>query len=174
MRQLLRTTTAYRAMAQGDLRTVLVLFPDGKYLRMLLKECAKRFFGAEDGSRTAALIEKEAFSDCPIFPAEGGKLTADDCGRIVEEGPSCKRAGGASVNASVNTSAMPQSTRRKRTPSPTASSPPPRTFAVFVTHVRFFVLRRKALRTVPLTASTPADPARRAPTTARNPTSGEG
>ena len=42
-------------------------------------------FRREDGSRTAALIEKEAFSDCPIFPAEGGKLTADDCGRIVEE-----------------------------------------------------------------------------------------
>ena len=85
MKQLLRSTTAYRAMAQGDFRSALVLFPDGKYLRDLLKECAKRFFGAEDGSRVAALIDGENFSDCLFFPEAGGKLNVEDCERIVEE-----------------------------------------------------------------------------------------
>ncbi len=82
---LLRSTNAYRAIAQGDFLSALVLFPDEKYLRVLLKECAKAFFRAEDGSRTAALIEKESYSDCLIFPAEGEKPSVDDCERILEE-----------------------------------------------------------------------------------------
>ena len=85
MKELLRSTTAYRAMGRGEFGAALVLFPDEKYLRMLLKECAKRFFGAEDGSRTAALIDGETFSDCLIFPEEGGKLNAEDCDAISEE-----------------------------------------------------------------------------------------
>lgn len=85
MKQLLRSTTAYRAMERGEFGAALVLFPDEKYLRMLLKECAKRFFGAEDGSRVATLIDSETFSDCLIFPEEGGKLNTDDCDAISEE-----------------------------------------------------------------------------------------
>lgn len=85
MTELLRTTSAYRAILQGGFQSALVLFPDGKYLRALLKECAKAFFRAKDGSRVAALIDKESFADCLFFPAAGGKLSADDCAAISEE-----------------------------------------------------------------------------------------
>lgn len=90
MRELLRSTIAYRSIAaEGKTNTqaqaALVLFPDGGYLRALLRECAKAFFCAEDSSRESMLIEKECFSDCLFFPSEGGKLTADDCAQIVDE-----------------------------------------------------------------------------------------
>lgn len=87
MKQLLRTTSAYRAFAadRGGAQSSLVLFPDAKYLRALLRECAKAFFGAKDGSRECGLIEKESFSDCLFYPAEGSKLTADDASAIIEE-----------------------------------------------------------------------------------------
>ena len=85
MKQLLRSTTAYKAMKAGAFRSALVLFPDEKYLRTLLKECAKRFFGAEDGSRVATLIDGENFSDCLLLPKEGAKWTVDDCEKISEE-----------------------------------------------------------------------------------------
>lgn len=90
MKTLIRATTAYRRIAaeakQGNTaHTTLVLFPDAQYLRLFLTECAKAFFCAEEGSRLAALIEKEAFSDCLFFPAPDGKLTVDDASRIVDE-----------------------------------------------------------------------------------------
>ncbi len=90
MRKLLRTTTAYRAIAEGASRGetahfTLVLFSDEKYLRALLTECAKAFFGAEDGSRTARLIDAQSFSDCLFYPAAGGKLTAELAGAILDE-----------------------------------------------------------------------------------------
>lgn len=90
MKELLRSTTAYRAIASDSRnnalsQAMLVLFADGKNLRALLKECAKAFFGAEDGSRECSLIEKEAYSDCLFFPAEGGKLSADDVAEIIDE-----------------------------------------------------------------------------------------
>ena len=90
MRQLLRETTAYRKLrtdAERDAlaHTTLVVFPDEKYLRPLLTECAKAFFSAADGSRTAKLIDTENYPDCLFFPEAGGKLTKDDCERIVEE-----------------------------------------------------------------------------------------
>lgn len=90
MRELLRSTTAYRAIAEdfrndAPSQATLILFADGKNLRALLKECAKAFFGAEDGSRECALIEKERYSDCLFFPAAGGKLTADDVANMIDE-----------------------------------------------------------------------------------------
>lgn len=86
MKELLRSTNVYRAISRGeDFQAALVLFADGKYLRDLLKECAKAFFGAKDGSRQAELIGSEQFSDCLFFPAAGGKLSADDCAAITEE-----------------------------------------------------------------------------------------
>ncbi len=90
MKELLRTTTAYRAIrAEAETgefaQSSLVVFPDGKYLRDLLKECAKAFFSAADGGRLSELIEKESYADCLFYPAEGAKLTAEDCDRIVEE-----------------------------------------------------------------------------------------
>lgn len=90
MKQLLRETHAYGriaadARAGRQAQAMLVLFPDGAHLRALLKECAKAFFAAEDGSRTASLIDKESYADCLFFPAEGAKLTVDDGARILEE-----------------------------------------------------------------------------------------
>ncbi len=85
MIELLRSTRAYRDMGGDISHTVLVAFSDEKYLRPLLKECAKAFFGAADGSREADLIGKETYSDCIILPGEGAKLTAELCGRILDE-----------------------------------------------------------------------------------------
>ena len=90
MQALLRSTIAYTGM-KADTRqkrnahATLVVFPDEVYLRPLLKECAKAFFGAEDGSREAHLIEEESFSDCLFFPAAGEKLTVDLAARVIEE-----------------------------------------------------------------------------------------
>ena len=90
MRQLFRSTTVYRALAESAARNeaahfTLVLFADAKYLRAFLTECAKAFFAAEDGSRTAKLIDAESFSDCLFYPAAGGKLTAELAGGIADE-----------------------------------------------------------------------------------------
>ena len=90
MIQLLRSTTAYKGMcadaaANSCAHATLVVFPDESYLRPLLKECAKAFFGAADGSRESRLIEEESFSDCLFFPAAGEKLTAELGARILEE-----------------------------------------------------------------------------------------
>lgn len=86
MQQLLRSTNAYRQMKSGQsAHATLVLFPDEVYLRALLKECAKAFFGAEDESRAARLIDEENFSDCLFYPPAGGKLTAEIAGRMIDE-----------------------------------------------------------------------------------------
>lgn len=90
MRELLRETTAYRTIAAEAAsgtcaHAMLVLFQDEKYLRPLLKECAKAFFSAADGSRTALLIEEESYADCLFFPAAGGKLTVETASRILDE-----------------------------------------------------------------------------------------
>ena len=62
----------------------LIVFPDAKYLRALLKECAKAFFGKENERRNA-LIEEETFADCIVLPAAGAKLSVDDAARVVDE-----------------------------------------------------------------------------------------
>lgn len=86
MQTLLRTTNAYRCMKQGrSAHATLVLFPDEVYLRALLRECAKAFFGAEEGSRAERLIGEESFPDCHFYPPEGGKLTAEQAGRMIDE-----------------------------------------------------------------------------------------
>ena len=89
MTDLIRKTQLYRAVQDGGeqifSQAVLAVFPDEKYLRLLLKECAKAFFKADDGTRIADLIDKELFSDLLIFPAEEKKFTVDLCGKILEE-----------------------------------------------------------------------------------------
>jgi len=90
MKQLLRSAISYRMISsdreRGGLgQAALVVFPDAKYLRPLLKECAKAFFGAEDGGRLARLIDGESYSDCLFYPSEGGKLTVNDCAAIIDE-----------------------------------------------------------------------------------------
>ena len=87
MKTLLHSTMAYRLFAAEAARgeaaqTSLVLFPDGEYLRMLLKELASAFFG---DARISSLIGRESFSDCHIYPAAGQKYTVDVAEAIVEE-----------------------------------------------------------------------------------------
>lgn len=90
MQTLLRQTKAYQRMvsdcANGtQTHATLVLFSDESYLRALLKECAKAFFGAKDGSRESELIESESYSDCVFLPQAGAKLTVDDGAYIIDE-----------------------------------------------------------------------------------------
>lgn len=85
MKELLRSAKIYRDMGGDVAHTVLVTFSDEVYLRALLKECAKAFFHAKDGSREAELIDKETLTDCLIFPPQGGKLTAEMCAKIIDE-----------------------------------------------------------------------------------------
>ncbi len=87
MNLLFQETTAYRLFAaearQGETaHTTLVLFPDGEYLRALLKTFAAAFFG---GERAASLIARESFSDCHIYPAAGQKYSVDVANDIVDE-----------------------------------------------------------------------------------------
>lgn len=90
MRALLRSTGAFQSIAveakEGRAaQTALVVFGDEIYLRALLLECAKAFFSAEDGSRTARLIGEESYADCLVFPRAGEKLTADAAAAIIDE-----------------------------------------------------------------------------------------
>ncbi len=89
MKELYRKTAVCRAIGASPGETfsqaVLVVFPDKKYLRGLLKECARLFFGAAEGTRTAELIERERYPDLFIFPEAEKKLTAENCAEIVEE-----------------------------------------------------------------------------------------
>lgn len=84
MIELFHSTIAYRYMERDVSPATLVVFPDAKYLRALLKECAKAFFGKED-KRRCALIDEEAFSDCSIFPKAGAKFSVEDAARIVDD-----------------------------------------------------------------------------------------
>ena len=84
MKTLLHSTNAYRSMKRDVSPASLIVFPDAKYLRALLKECAKAFFG-EESERRCALIEEETFSDCLFLPKAGAKLSVDDASRIVDE-----------------------------------------------------------------------------------------
>ena len=84
MKQLLHSTNAYLSMKRDVSPATLIVFPDAKYLRALLKECAKAFFGESD-TRRCALIEEESFSDCLMLPQAGAKLTVDDASRIIDE-----------------------------------------------------------------------------------------
>lgn len=90
MNQLLHSTTAYRlfradAERENLAHTTLMLFPDPKLLRRFLKECAKAFFGAEEGTRTARLIDSESYADALFFPSEGGKPTVEDATSVIDE-----------------------------------------------------------------------------------------
>lgn len=87
MRELFEKTAIVKAASGADLfsQPVLALFRDAVYLRALLKEIAKRFFGAAESSREAKLIETETYADCLFFPPEGKKLTVEMCAQIIEE-----------------------------------------------------------------------------------------
>lgn len=90
MKALLRSTAVYRAYAAGArdgtaAQTAIVIFGDGDHLRDLLKECAKAFFSAADGSRAARLIDGESYADCRIYPRAGEKLTVETAEALIDE-----------------------------------------------------------------------------------------
>ena len=86
MKTLLRSTAVYRSIKEGGMaQSTLVVFDDAVYLRALLKECAKAFLGAEEGSRVAPLIDYESYHDCKIMTPEGGNLTAEPVSALPAE-----------------------------------------------------------------------------------------
>ncbi len=90
MQKLLRETNAYQRIGSDARRGViahatLVLFPDEEYLRALLKECAKAFFGQEEDGRISRLIDGESYADCAFYPSAEEKLTADAANKLIEE-----------------------------------------------------------------------------------------
>ncbi len=90
MEKLLSGTVSFQTImedARADRRAhaVLVVFPDAEYLRPLLRMCAKAFFLAEEGTRTARLLDEENYPDCLFLPEPQGKLTAEAGARILEE-----------------------------------------------------------------------------------------
>ena len=96
MQTLLKNTQAYRLLKteseEGRLsHAYLLLLNDARNLRSALKTFAKLFYlkEFEDNSpafqRVCDLIDKENFSDCLFFPAEGKKLAVEDAEKIMEE-----------------------------------------------------------------------------------------
>ena len=101
MKELLKTTQAYRLLKREceentSSHAYLLVFNDGKNLRLALKEFAKIFFGADDNEwlegkekqekeRIARLIDEDNYSDCILFPEEGKKLMVEDAERVLEE-----------------------------------------------------------------------------------------
>lgn len=70
--------------AQGKLsHAYLLVCPDARNLRRFLKELAKLISGKD--ARVRDLIDREMYSDCLIFPAQGAKLTVADVRKIVDE-----------------------------------------------------------------------------------------
>ena len=86
MQTLLRSTNAYRYfLRDGIAKTNLVLFPDAKYLRALLRECAAAFFCKGEEGRISHLVHEESFQDCLFLPAPDTRLTVEDAERIIDE-----------------------------------------------------------------------------------------
>lgn len=100
MRQLLTETDGYKRFCEsaknGTLsHAYLILFDDGKYLPVALKEFAKAVFGAAENrygeydfpkaSRIAELIDGGKYADCKAYPKDGKRLTAEEAVEIVEE-----------------------------------------------------------------------------------------
>ena len=100
MRELIRETDAYRRLvSEGEQNThshaYLVVFDDGKYLPLALKEFAKVIFGAvengygefnsRDEERIASLIDGDKYADCKTYPADGKRLTAEEASEIALE-----------------------------------------------------------------------------------------
>ena len=87
LQTLIKETTAYKLFAAEARRgetagTTLVIFPDADYLRLLLKTFAAVLY---PDARTDALIARESFADCHIYPPVGQKYTVDIASAIVEE-----------------------------------------------------------------------------------------
>ena len=71
MRELFRSTTAYRAIARDARRGeqahfTLVLFPDGRYLRDFLTLCAGGVMGGAGARRSRSRMAAEGYAGCPF------------------------------------------------------------------------------------------------------------
>lgn len=88
MERLIKNTAAYKIF-EGDARVkklshaYMLYFADERNLRQALKLFALTFFGAEKDDRNGRLILSEGLADMKIYPAAGGKLTADVAASIV-------------------------------------------------------------------------------------------
>ncbi|MBR4942943.1 MAG: hypothetical protein IKZ28_02835 [Clostridia bacterium] len=101
MVELLKTTGAYSLLKREkeentSSHAYLLIFNDGRNLRLALKTFAKVLFGADETEwlegkekkekeRISKLIDEENFCDCLFFPEDGKKLMVEDAIRILEE-----------------------------------------------------------------------------------------
>ncbi|MBQ8427850.1 MAG: hypothetical protein IJX18_01195 [Clostridia bacterium] len=88
MKVLLQNSHPYQLLERerrhgGLSHAYLLLSADEDILRESLLFFAGVFF--KDNDRACALIEKESFCDCLVFPKAGKKLTVEDATTIVEE-----------------------------------------------------------------------------------------
>ena len=100
MQKLLKSTQAYtllKAEAEENRfgHAYLLIFSDGRNLRLALKEFAKLFFYGDE--RTSNRIDSENFSDCLFFPETEKKLSVDDAEKIREESLLAPVEGGKKV-----------------------------------------------------------------------------
>lgn len=89
MKQLLSSTKAMKILtsdlARGALsHAYLLVFPDAKILRAVLKELAKVILGEDE--RIHSLVEKESYADLKIYPEEEGKrLNVDAVNSLLDD-----------------------------------------------------------------------------------------
>ncbi len=88
MEKLIKGTTAYKIFSadrrNGKLsHSYMLHFADPKNLRAALKIFAVEFFNATGA--LSARISNESFSDLKVYPAAGGKITADGVGALIED-----------------------------------------------------------------------------------------
>ncbi len=88
MEKLIKGTTAYKIFAadraQNKLsHSYLLHFADAKNLRAALKIFAAEFFGAS-GTLLSRILN-ESYTDLTVYPAAGGKISADGVSEIIED-----------------------------------------------------------------------------------------
>ncbi|MDE7256961.1 MAG: hypothetical protein K2N50_03285 [Clostridia bacterium] len=90
MEELICASAAYKIFC-GDRHAdklshaYMLYFADERNLRSALLMFALKFFGADKTSRDGRLILSEGLPDLKVYPAQGGKLTAEVASAIVED-----------------------------------------------------------------------------------------
>ncbi len=88
MEELIKSTTAYKIFAADRAQnrlshSYMLHFGDRKNLRAALKLFAAEFFNASGA--LSARIKNESYTDLTVYPAAGGKITADGVSEIIED-----------------------------------------------------------------------------------------
>lgn len=88
MEELIKSTTAYKIFAADRAQnrlshSYMLHFGDRKNLRAALKLFAAEFFNASGA--LSARIANESYTDLTVYPAVGGKITADGVSEIIED-----------------------------------------------------------------------------------------